>query len=63
MFSRIILIIIFWFFIKIFVGIDAGINARSTLIIQEQHQINKLNINYFNHNETKHILVGSVGGK
>jgi len=57
MFSRIILTITFWFFIKIFIEIDAGL---TTSTLQEQHQ---LNINYFNHNETKHILVGSAGGK
>ncbi|GES76951.1 glycosyltransferase family 1 protein [Rhizophagus clarus] len=62
MFSRIIIVIIFLFFIKNFVGIEAGIHDKSTIIIQEQLQLNKLNVNYFNHNETKHILVGSVGG-
>ncbi|PKC64679.1 UDP-Glycosyltransferase/glycogen phosphorylase [Rhizophagus irregularis] len=62
MFSRTILIIIFWFFMKIFIGIDAGIYTKTNLIIQEKHQLNKLNIYFFNHNETKHILVGSVGG-
>ncbi|RIA81462.1 Glycosyltransferase Family 1 protein [Glomus cerebriforme] len=58
MFSRIILTITFWFFIKIFVGIDAS----STPTLQKQHQLDLQSINYFNYNETKNILVGSVGG-